>query len=515
MVRTSISLLTVAILALLFSDISITTLDPWQELSRMCAGLATPRLPEPQVFLEALLNTISFALIGITLAVVFGSCLALFFHITAVRLFCSFIRAIHELFWAFLLMPLIGLNAVCGILAIAIPFTGVFAKVYAEIAQESNTDPRSSLPKGASQLSGFLYTTLPIIYSDLKNYTSYRFECALRSSAILGFIGLPTLGYHLETAFSEGMYSEAAAILYCFYLLILSLKYWVKPRFIIVPLLFAFIFTTWDSSFSLANLSRFLTYDILPWPMREAGYYDGSHTLQFQLLPIMLWLKDILFNQALPGLWLTLLLTQIALVASGIFTLLALPHASKHISGKFMRSSAHLLLIILRTTPEYMLAYIMLQLWGPSMLPAILALALHNGAILAYLGAKDVDEISLPFDTTQKRVSRYLYELLPRMYGQFLAFLFYRWEIIMRESAILGILGLHTLGFYIDSAMSVDHLDTALVLILITAAANMVIDTLSQKVRTGVRLSSSLTISRGGNTCQAILLTKPKETAHN
>ena len=32
-------------------------------------------------------------------------------------------------------------------------------------------------------------------------------------------------------------------------------------------------------------------------------------------------------------------------------------------------------------------------------------------------------------------------------------FLFYRWEIILRESAILGILGVYTLGFYVDSAM--------------------------------------------------------------
>jgi hypothetical protein len=45
---------------------------------------------------------------------------------------------------------------------------------------------------------------------------------------------------------------------------------------------------------------------------------------------------------------------------------------------------------------------------------------------------------------------RYLYEVLPHIYGQFLAFLFYRWEIMMRESATLGILGIYTLGFFID-----------------------------------------------------------------
>lgn len=499
MVRVSLNLLFIALLAILFSDISITTLDPWQELKAMGYGLLTPVIDEPATLLKAFLNTISFALIGITLAVIGGSILALFFQSTFVRLFCSLIRSIHEIFWAFLLMPLFGLNPVCGILAIAIPYAGVFGKVYAEIAQEADSGPRDALPSKTSRFSGFIYTTLPIILADVKNYTSYRFECALRSSAILGFIGLPTLGYHLETAFSEALYGEAAAILYCFYLLIISLKYWTRSKYVAVPLIAAFVMTSWETSFSLTNLTRFLTYDILPWPMRESGYYDGSFIVEFQVIPIILWLKDILVNHALPGLWVTLLLTQIAFVGSGIFTLLTFGLASKHLFGPFRRSSAHLALVILRTTPEYILAYIMLQLWGPSMLPAILALSLHNGAILAYLSAKNVDGISLPFDTTGKKFSRYLFELLPRMYGQFMAFLFYRWEVIMRESAILGILGLHTLGFYIDSAMSVDHLDTALVLILVTAAANMGIDTLSQTIRKKVRLSASITV----NKCQS------------
>ena len=88
------------------------------------------------------------------------------------------------------------------------------------------------------------------------------------------------------------------------------------------------------------------------------------------------------------------------------------------------------------------------------------------------------------------RVNLYFYEVLPRCYSQLLAFLFYRWEIIMRESAILGILGVTTLGFYIDSAISNEHLDTALLLIIITAMVNMFIDTLSQIIRSKLQISS-------------------------
>ena len=56
----------------------------------------------------------------------------------------------------------------------------------------------------------------------------YIFESALRSSGVLGFIGLRTLGFHLETAFREGHFAEAAAILYALCLLIASIKYWAE-----------------------------------------------------------------------------------------------------------------------------------------------------------------------------------------------------------------------------------------------------------------------------------------------
>ncbi len=495
MLRTSLFFVLIAGAALIAADISITTFDPWLELQHMAVGMVTPDFFSLPDFGRALFNTISFALIGIAIAVVFGTILSFFFDYTPVRLFAAFIRAIHELFWAFLFMPIVGLNSVCGILAIAIPYSGVFAKVYAEIRQEADQKPARALSGRTSRFSGFLYTTLPLIYRDLKNYTSYRFECALRSSAILGFIGLPTLGYHLETAFREGVYSEAAALLYCFYLLIISLKFWDRPRFIVFPLLLAIIFTTWQTSISFANISRFFTYDILPWPMRAAGFYDGTQSIIFSLSAVLSWVKEIIFTTALPGIWNTLVLTQIALVGTAIFTLCIFPLASRTFFKKPITGFTHIVLVVLRTTPEYILAYIFLQLWGPSMLPAIIALFFHNGAILAFLTAQNVNLLTLPFDSSRDRINRYCYEVLPRCYGQFLAFLFYRWEIIMRESAILGILGIYTLGHYVDSAISVDHLDEAVLLIIITASINMIIDTISQHIRKKLHLSISFSSS--------------------
>ena len=45
-------------------------------------------------------------------------------------------------------------------------------------------------------ISRFAFARLPLIAATLKTYTLYRFECGMRSTLVLGFIGLPTIGFH-------------------------------------------------------------------------------------------------------------------------------------------------------------------------------------------------------------------------------------------------------------------------------------------------------------------------------
>ena len=65
----------------------------------------------------------------------------------------------------------------------------------------------------------------------------------------------------------------------------------------------------------------------------------------------------------------------------------------------------------------------------------------------------------------------------------------------MRESAILGLLGITSLGFFIDSAISDHQLDKAMILILITALLNMIIDSISQVIRKRYRISTAMTVT--------------------
>ncbi len=468
--RHTLGLVALAVLLVPFADLAIHTRDPWGELARMAGGLAWPAWGALESPFSALALTVAVALWGTLAGVVLGFPLALLFaRSRLVRAGCAFVRAIHELFWALLFLQVFGLSALTALAALAIPYAGIFAKVYAEILEQTPRAPRDALPPGSGRLARFFYAELPLAWRQLAAYTRYRFECGLRASVLLGFVGLPTLGFHLETAFREGRYHEAGALLWLFYLLIASLPWWGHKR--LIPLLLvggAWLLGPWPSVDG-ALLWRFVSEDIWPAALL-AGDWAG----------LLEWLARI---PALgPAIGNTLLLGLLGTVGALAVALVLWPLASRHFGNRGTRLVGHGVLIFLRSTPELMLAFVFLLLLGPSLLPAWLALALHNGALIAFLAARHADAIT-PGMPGLPASGRLAYELLPRVYPGLLALLYYRAEVILRETAILGMLGVATLGFYIEEGFDYLMFDVAFFLLLVTAALNIAVDALSRRLR--------------------------------
>jgi phosphonate transport system permease protein len=65
-----------------------------------------------------------------------------------------------------------------------------------------------------------LYAVLPQNLSELTSYTVYRWECAIRSSAVLGFVGAGGLGQQMDNSMRMFNGSEVATILIVFMLLV-------------------------------------------------------------------------------------------------------------------------------------------------------------------------------------------------------------------------------------------------------------------------------------------------------
>ena len=120
-----------------------------------------------------------------------------------------------------------GLSSASACLAIAIPYAGTLAKVYSEILDEAPSDSAQGVrATGAGHVATFLLGLLPRALPDMTAYTFYRFECAVRSSVVLGFFGYPTLGFYLARSFENLHFHEVWTFLYAMGALVLALELW-------------------------------------------------------------------------------------------------------------------------------------------------------------------------------------------------------------------------------------------------------------------------------------------------
>lgn len=131
------------------------------------------------------------------------------------RLFITLMRSIHELIWAIFFLSALGDDPLTACIALALPFAGTLAKVFSEIIDELPRQAQDHvLSSGASPIQSFFSTLIPQAFPDLATYTLYRFECALRSSAVLGFIGIETIGLSIKRSFENNFYNELWTQLY-------------------------------------------------------------------------------------------------------------------------------------------------------------------------------------------------------------------------------------------------------------------------------------------------------------
>jgi phosphonate transport system permease protein len=150
----------------------------------------------------------------------------------SVRAVMVVLRSIPELVWALIFVRVVGLGPTAGVLAIAIAYGGMLGKVYAEILESSEPAPTLALLRnGSGRLQAFCFGALPTCGSELVSYTVYRWECAIRSSVVLGFVGAGGLGQQLDTATKMFAGPEVGAILIVFVLLVAAsdrLSAWLR-----------------------------------------------------------------------------------------------------------------------------------------------------------------------------------------------------------------------------------------------------------------------------------------------
>jgi phosphonate transport system permease protein len=220
----------------------LTHPDGLSTLGEFVVSMFTPDLSPSilQLGLKASWLTLVYATCGMTLAILIGFPLGILASGTVlrevgqqwvltglIRPVLGFMRSIHELVWAWLFVAALGLAPLAAIFAILIPYSGILGRIIADLLNDVPDEPLQSLRSaGAGELQVLIYGRIPHALPDIISYTLYRFECAIRSAAIMSFIGLGGLGYQIEISLADLKFSEAWTFVYCLIALILLVNVW-------------------------------------------------------------------------------------------------------------------------------------------------------------------------------------------------------------------------------------------------------------------------------------------------
>jgi phosphonate transport system permease protein len=398
----------------------------------------------------------------------------------------TILRGIPELVWALVFVRIFGLGPAAGVLALGLTYGGMLAKVYAEIIESVDATPAHALRRsGASRPLAILYGLIPQAAKELSSYTVYRWECAIRASVVMGFVGAGGLGQLMDQAMKMLNGGEAATILLTFMALVFAadaISGWLRRALDTPPANQTSAFGWRSLSVGLvlvcATFASFYFLEISFGALFTVAAAESIGEFIAGFFPPDLsaeWL-----GKVIKGVWETLAISVVGtLLAALAGLLLALPK---------WRPPFSFLLNTLRSVPELVWATITVLAVGLGPFAGALALALHTTGVLGRLYAEALDNApATPARALQLAGApnglSFLYGTLPGAAPQLIAYTLYRWEMNIRMAAILGFVGAGGLGQLLYFELSLFHHAQACTVIIAMLLLSIAVDQSSAWLR--------------------------------
>ncbi|NJO48861.1 MAG: ABC transporter permease subunit [Leptolyngbyaceae cyanobacterium RM2_2_4] len=478
-----------------------------------------------------------------------------------VRAVLAIPRAIHELIWGLFFLNIFGLDPLVAIVAIAIPYGAIVSKVFSEILDETPRQPLMALiNSGVAPLSACSYSLFPQAFLDLLSYSFYRFECSIRSAAVLGIIGAGGLGYQILLSLQSLRYEQLWTLFYALFVLNGAVDFASavlrhrlgSPSRVDLNLRRA-------SRLNNRGLDKLRDGHPVCLSGQDAHFTKAAYLISARgqqrqsgdlwvmlagvgallLIPFCFWyvsadfsklwsprtmrlLTDIAQSSLPPNFdreqiaqllalsWQTLAMSILAIAIAGIGgILLSFPAAHNFFlpggllnpvqsspSGRLLAWGMLLLtrafLLIARAVPAPIWALVALFVLFPGILPGAIALGLHNLGILGRLMAEvteNLDQRSLIALKAQGTPASlvFLYGVLPTTMARFLAYILYRWEVCMRETIIVGLVGAGGLGRLLTEQLSSFDYSSVIVTLSSFIVLTFVVDWISSRMRRSLR----------------------------
>lgn len=431
------------------------------------------------------------------------------------RLLFAIPRSMHEVVFGLLLVNILGLDPMVAVLAIAIPFGAVTAKVFAELIDESPRSAERALRAGGSgRLIALAFGVVPHALGDLLSYSFYRFECAIRSAAVLGIVGAGGLGFQLALSFQSLRYDEM----------------WTQLWALII---ISGLADAWSASVRRRRAAQIGELRIDRDPNRTERrdpVLAGSFLALAAAVPLAWWWLELdvttlwsdrartltaeLADDSWPptvgdGGWSTLIDQSINTLAMAVLALAmasTLAAAVAFVAQRPKRrptdlgglatmiaaAATRFILLLARAVPPPVWALLAVFAFRPGIWPGAIALGLYNLGVLGRLQAEVVENLDdRPADAMQAAGARpsgsFLFATVPAVSGRFVALGLYRWEVAVRETVMVGVVGVAGLGRRLSEQTSSFDYDGIASTLLALLAITVLVDVASAAIRRTIR----------------------------
>lgn len=184
-------------------------------------------------------------------------------------------------------------------------------------------------------------------------------------------------------------------------------------------------------------------------------------------------------------LWIGLLGTTLSIPSALLLAVLAARTTSPH---PIAYQCARAILSFFRAVPDIVFALIFVTAVGLGSFAGVLALICHNTGVMGKLWAESMEETDQgPQQALStagaSRLQQIAHGSLPLVIPQFIGLLLYRFDVNVRSSLVLGLVGAGGIGLLINQAIKSFQFDAMLTHIIIVLLLIIVVDQVSAFIR--------------------------------
>ncbi len=478
-----------------------TLLSGLDAVGNLIERMLPPRVSDPGRIGVLALETLLMAVLGTVLAATASIPLAFLaarnttphpvVHAVA-RGFITFCRAMPDLLFAVLFVRALGIGVLPGILALALHSIGMLGKLFADAIEQTDAGPREAVrATGAGYLREMVNAVVPQVVPSWIGTFVYRIDINLRMSVVLGFVGAGGIGFALQDALRGLIYPRALGIVCIILVMIAAMEVVaiVIRRMLLAPAqsnprrdrLGRIAFSALIASGTVAAL---WVLEINPWSLFT--WVGPSLEIFGRMFPPDF---DALGSDLFTAAWQTV---AIGVVSTAIGAVLSIPVAILAARNVTPHPVLYWLargwILLVRAVPELILAVVFVAALGLGPVAGTCALAIGSVGFLAKLVADAIEEIDPgPIEAVRAVGGGWWKTLfaavLPQAMPSIVGSTLYLFDVNVRTSTVLGIVGAGGVGFLLFESIRTLNFDVAGAIVVVIFVIVYSIERLSGWIR--------------------------------